>query len=163
MHTILKTIDYERGKIFGVLLGLVVALWVIGCQSTTPSIAGSGVQVTRTQLEQEATQKSADLLARRSLIESQARTLNSDIEAFNQAIETATQDLDRQDQFKVRIIETIGGIGLALADGTFNPASVIGSVTQLALVGLGVGAGIDHLRKNRVIAQLKQSPPVVTG
>ena len=51
LHKILKTVDYERGKVIGILLAVALFAFIYGCQVKIPSpISGNEVVVSGTSM-----------------------------------------------------------------------------------------------------------------
>lgn len=114
MNTVVERVKevLRHNQFLGVALviALCMAVWLIGCQSTTQSILHPETKITRAEL-------------------------NMEIKEFKAKKEEAVKDLDRQDLFKQELFN----IGLALAEGgTINPVGA--GVTLLSILGIGAVA-----------------------
>jgi predicted small lipoprotein YifL len=155
MHNVLKTIDHNRWTAVGILLAALLAAALAGCQIRTPSLLTPGQKVTPVELTRETALADAGFATRRAELEAAAAALNADIAAFNAQAETAQADLQRQIDLRTRIVETVGSLGLAAAEGTFSPAAGIGAMVQLLTLGAAGGLLADNRRKDRVIGDAK--------
>jgi len=137
MNKIWKIIDHNR---YLVIAGALIAALVVysGCASRTLSIvtpkADAGILVTRVELQREVTD------------------IRSAAEAAEKRLEVAVADLDMQDEQRRQILGTVGTlVNMAVPAAAPLAGPVLGSMGVL----LGLGAGGDNLRKNRVIKDLK--------
>ncbi len=151
----LKFVDHQRGLCVGLLLTVIVAVGLFGCDPKTASIFDPVRLVTASQLQREVAKAQAGFDKKAALIAQLAAELDADVESTNAEVEAAVADLERKAAHRKKIIETIGGIGTAFATGGVSTPAAISSVMQLALVGLAGGAGYDSLRKNRLINKMK--------
>ena len=163
LHRLLKWVDHNRYTVLGVILAIGISVWLIGCQPETTStldptqdVTASGLQREIQTKQQEFNQEAADLMVAASKLEAESRQHEADIDNYNQTVEAAIEDLQRQQEQRREVIRYLGGLGTSIAEGTVNPASLIGGVTQLLLLGLAGGVGADNLRKGKVISSLKR-------
>jgi len=151
LHSTLKIIDRNRYAVIGILLAAMVAAALTGCQVTTASTLTPGEQVTADELSREVAVADAGFATRRADLEAGAAALNADIEAHNTAVDAAESELQRKAEFRATIIETVGSLGMAAAEGTVSPAAGIGALVQLLTLGAAGGLLADNRRKDRVI------------
>ena len=151
LHNVLKWLDYNRGLAVALVLGVIAASWLVGCDVKTSSIIDPARQVTATQLDREITTLQGNLDKRSAAIKAQEAEYNSDVAAANTNIEAANADLEAQVQLRLKLIEMAGGIGSAVASGGFTAPAAIGSVVQLLTLLATGGLVIDNRRKDRLI------------
>jgi len=154
-HKFLKVLDYNRGIVAGLLLAVLVGGWLVGCEVKTTSLLEPQRKVTATQLEREIIAAQGTFDKRAAAIEQMTSEYNADVGAFNLAAGAAGADLQRQYEWRKAIIEAAGGIGTSLAMGQFSLPSAVGTLTQLALLGLAGGATLDNIRQRKVTNRLK--------
>jgi len=107
-NKITKIADHDRWKCIGVLVALLAATALLGCQSRTASVLSPGEKVTRPQLQAEAT-------------------------ALTAKVEAGFADLDQQDAYKRRITEALkrritealSGAAMAATQGTLSPGEKV--------------------------------------
>ena len=134
LNKLLKVADHDRWKVIGLLLGILAAVAIVGCQPTTGSVLNPGEKVARAELASEAA------------------TLKAQAEANVAKIEAGFADLDKQAEFRADVINTLGGLATAAAEGTISPTAGIASIVNLALLGLAGGGIIDGRRKDKLIS-----------
>jgi len=139
-----KLIEHNRYTVIGILVALLSAAVFVGCDITTESLTTPGEKVDQVELDREIVTVEADLAKRQA-------ALNADIEAHNAAVATAQDDLQQKAEFRATIIETVGSVGLAAAEGTASPAAGVGAFVQLLTLGAAGGLLADNRRKDRVI------------
>jgi hypothetical protein len=164
LHRILKWVDHNRFTVLGVLLSIGLSVWLVGCQPETTSTLDPSKNVTAPELQQEIqikqaqfNERAAQLEIAASKLEAESRLMEADAETYNEAATAAVADLQKQEEQRKEVIRYLGGLGTAIAEGTVNPASLIGGVTQLLLLGLAGGIGADNIRKGVVIKRQKNS------
>lgn len=166
IHTVAKFVDYNRGAVIGIVLAVVASVTLFGCQPTTGSLLEPDRQVDAGELEREVIIRTYDLADDAVAIQVALDNHNIEVEQFNELVEVANADLQRQYEQREQIVATLGGIATAAVEGAINPASIVGSVITL-LTGLGaVGFGYDSVRKARVIKALKTNgaeQPAIQG
>lgn len=147
-HKILNFLDHERGKVIGLVIAALLASWIVGCQPTTTSTLDPERTVTPPELARE-------VVITQGGFDKRADVLNADIATYNQTVEVAEADLEAKFALRTKIIEVVGGLGTAIATGGFSAPAAIGSIIQLAMLGLVGGSVVDTVRKNKVITTLK--------
>lgn len=163
-HKLTKFIDYERGKVIGVFVGVLIALAVLAsCQPKAESLLTPGEKVTPSELAAEIDTVNKTFAARAIQIEAAQATLEADVTATTEAVEDRKADLEAQAERNKQAMDLLSGLALSAIEGTINPAAALGGVIQLtALSGL-LGAGYDHLRKkNIIIANAKKNGTTTT-
>ena len=155
LHKILKWVDHNRGLVTALLLAVMLSVWVVGCQPKTTSVLDPHQKVTAAELQREMAIVSRDLSKREAMIAQMQAALEAEAQEKSDAIAAAIDDLDRQIAMRKQMITAIGAMGQSLAAGTLTPAAGINGVVSLILLLGAGGLGVDNLRKNRVIQQLK--------
>ncbi len=119
MKKLAELFRHYQGTSVALIIVIVGLYWIYGCESKVMSITNTSAKVTRSELKIE-------------------------IDAFLATAEIRYAELDRQDEFKEKIVE----FGMVVVEGgTLNPAGV-----AVGLLGvLGVGAIADNRIKDKVI------------
>lgn len=151
LHSILKWMDYNRGLLISLAIGLSASAWLVGCDVKTASIIDPTRDVTAAQLDREITTLQGQLDKRAAAIVAMEADYNSDVTAANANIAAANADIEAQIQLRLKLIEMAGGIGSAVASGGFTAPAAIGSVVQLMTLLATGGLVLDNRRKDRVI------------
>jgi len=153
-----KWIDHNRGTFvaFLVMAAMAGSILFMGCESKAVGIVPD-VKVDRVGLNQQLIDAGAGFDKREANITAMVATLNAEKLAVKKKIDAAIVELDRQDQFKADIIQTIGKVGMSLADGTFNPMSLIPIAIGFGGLAYGGGKKYDNVRKDKVIADNKST------
>ena len=155
LHGVLKWIDYERGKVFGVLLGIGIVLLLVGCDPTVPSPI-SGDDVTRIEFAAEVAEAAGALDRERLEIESLQAEYNRKVALLSEQQQTAETKFTEVEQFRQGFLELAAGVAVTAASGgTIAWPAVLSSLIALAGIGGTVGGVIDSARKNRIIAEAK--------
>lgn len=156
-HKICKWLDYNRFAVAGIVLAVIASAWLVGCQPMTLSITRPGEKVDVAMLEQEIEQVQRSMDSRAATIVKMQAGYNSDVILYNQAIERAEADLERQVELRKQIVDVVGGLATALATGGLTAPQAVGSVvTLLGLFGTA-GFGLDNIRKGRKIKAQKEA------
>ena len=82
---------------------------------------------------------------------------------FNDQLAFAVEDLEIQTTQRQQIIDTLGGLAVQAAQGNANPISALTTLIGLISAGSAVGLGLDSLRKDRVIKNLKTTSNTTTS
>lgn len=149
-HEILKWIDYNRGYLIGATFAAVASWSVLGCEPKAPSLVDPTKMVTAMQIRSE------DMSIREQLAADQA-ALDARRQAHEQKTGVVYEDLQEQAARNKALIEGLGGIASTVVDGSISPGSAIGTITQLALLGLTGGGFLNARRKDKVIDSLKKN------
>ena len=150
LHGVLTWVDYNRGKVAGAALAIVLFAWLVGCQSKTMGL--SGKKVTARELDMEMLDARTSISKRVAQYAVLGKEIAADLDAVEAKEVFAREDLARQDAFKQQALEIGGGlIGAALSGGAVNWAQAV--PTLLLMLGAGVtgGAVVDGTRKDGVI------------
>ncbi len=158
-HKLMKFMDYERGKVIGLALALIIGLSVIGCD---PKVANpfepGGPKVSATELELAAIQIEVGLQKELSEYEALGVQLDAKVIAYNAQLEVGQDAIATATQRQNKFIEIAGGLATTLlTGGTVNAAGIIASLVTLAAVGAGAGAVVDKRRLNGIIADNNDS------
>lgn len=152
-HSITKFFDHERGKVIGTLVGVALAFIPLACESTTDIYTGGESRtVTRSQLEQFATNERQELLYLQAQLEARITT-------YNEMLEVAEADLDAKDAKKQELLNFVGGtLGQVASGQAINPLALATTALTTGLFGLFGGHSlVDSRRKNKRIELLKKS------
>ena len=153
-HKFLKFLDYERGKVVGVLMGIGIVVFVYGCGLEIRS-PFTGKKVDRASFNVEVMNLDTDLSAEKVRIENQLALYNEAVNTRNAKTELGESEFKVQEEIRATFIEKVGGIAMAFASGTITPGAGIAAAVQLStILGLG-GAAVDSFRKNKKIAEAK--------
>lgn len=165
VHALLKFIDYNRytvaaAMVFIVTLALAVSL--AGCQATTPALLtdtpnAPAPKVSRAEFERQALLAEKDLTVKRLALNAQIDALNAEIQTFNQRLQAGLDDLNRQDEFRAQLLDTLSVAAANAAGGTLNPVALIPIGFGLLGSALGLGAAADNRRKDALIQQMKKA------
>lgn len=162
VHTALNFVDHNRYTLVSVLvfvlaMGLVVHL--TGCQATTAGLVaradGAVAQVSRSEFQRQALIGEKDFAVQRIELDGQIAAFNEEVKTFNERVAAGLDDLQRQDEFKQQLLETIGLIAVSATEGTLNPAALVPIGIGLLGGALGLGTSADNRRKDKVITDLK--------
>jgi len=156
-HKLVKIVDYERGKIVGLAIALLIGISIVGCE---PKIDNpwdaAGPKIDRMELQLLSVQQEHELAKALAQYEAVGKELEARVAAYNQSLELAEAEIDRQLELRQKFIEIGGGIASTLlTGGTINAAAIIASLIGLSAVGFGTGAVVDKRRANRIIAENK--------
>jgi len=165
LHKLMNWIDHNRYTVLSIVLfiltmGAVVAM--TGCESTTIGLvaASEGAppeKVTRSEFQRQALLTEKDFTVQRLQLDMQSAAFNEEVKAFNQQVQAGLEDLQRQDEFKQQLLDTVGIVAVGAADGSLNPASLVPIGIGLLGGALGLGTSADNRRKDKLITDLKAS------
>ena len=140
-----KMVRHNPGQAIALIVCIIAAVWMFGCESKVQSMTESGRKVTRAELQVEKTNIVADLQAQIAAIDRQISTTQMQ---FGEK----TKRLDQLDATKQKLAEF--GI-VALQGGTVNPVGA-----AVALLGIfGLGAVVDNRKKDGLITDIKKTKP----
>lgn len=123
MKKVMEWFRHYQGTSVAIIIVIAVLFWTYGCDSIVTSITNPNTKVTRSELKIE-------------------------IDTFLAMAEERYRDLDRQDEFKQKLVE-FGMI--VVEDGTINP---IGAGVSLLGI-LGIGAVVDNRKKDSLVKLLQ--------
>ncbi len=125
MKKLTELFRHYQGTSVAIIIVISALFWIYGCESKVMSITNAPAKVTRAELKIE-------------------------IDAFLATAEIRYAELDKQDEFKEKIVE----FGMVVVEGgTLNPAGV-----AVGLVGvLGVGAVVDNRKKDSLVKILQNN------
>ncbi|MCK9497846.1 MAG: hypothetical protein M0Q27_03440 [Candidatus Colwellbacteria bacterium] len=149
-HEWVKVLDYERGKIAGLALGLILAVVLVGCDVTIQSPI-SGQTVTQSEYTIEAMEAQADIESLLSEAEKKAALLA-------QKNQLAQEEFEIKQARRDGIAQLLASLAIGAAGGEAVSVPVLIN-SLLLLGGLGGAAGgvYDAYRKNQTITALKES------
>jgi len=148
LHKLLTTLDHNRWAVGLTIVAVMISAGLIGCQPETQSLVDPQRRVSADELAREASTLRASLQKRQAEV-------TADTAALAEQAEIAEADIMRQMELRKTVIETLGGIGTAVAKGSLDTASGVGAVMQLTLLAIAGGGVIDRRRKDDVIDTLK--------
>jgi len=154
-HKIMNFGDHERWKVIGVIIGLIIFIFLIGCEMPIKSPI-SGEKVTRTDYQIEIQEQENNLAVMRAkivMLEDEYNRVVGRVNAYNIAAE---KEFVEAEEFRKNLINVASGVATTVASGEpLSAASIIASLIGLMGVGGAVGGVIDANRKNKVIEKLK--------
>jgi len=159
LHKVLKVVDHNRYSIaaavvFVLTMGFVVSL--TGCEAMTAGLADDAApKVTRAEFQRQALIGEKDIAVRRIELDAQLAAFNEEVKAFNDRIIAGQQDLQRQDEFKQQLLDTVGLVAISATEGTLNPTALVPIAIGLLGGAVGLGTAADNRRKDKVITELK--------
>lgn len=157
LHGALKVVDYERGKVFGVLLAIVIVVVMVGCDVQVAS-PFSGEKVTRDQFRIEKIGAEGTLETQRYEIERLQADYNRRVALHNEQVGAAEAKFVEAEKFRDGFFEIASGALLSLATGgSVDTAQVLMSLLMLGGIGGTVGGMYDSNRKNKLI-EAKEQP-----
>ncbi len=167
-HSVLKWLDYNRWTFVSIIvfaIMLAAFIGIAGCQSTTaplfaPTDGSAAAKIDRSEFMRQASTADKELSLKRVAIDAKLAAYNEEVKAFNERVDAGLEDLDRQDEFRAEILNTVSLVAANAAGGTLNPVSLIPIGVGLLGGALGLGAAADNRRKDKLITDLKQ--PAVT-
>lgn len=162
VHAVTNWLDHNRYTFAAVLLFILtmaVVAGLTGCESLTPSLSttedGTAVKVNRSEFQRQALIGEKDFAVKRIELDAQTAAFNAEIAAFNERVQAGLDDLQRQDEFKQQLLDTIGSVAIGASDGTLNPMALVPIGIGLLGGALGLGTSADNRRKDKVITDLK--------
>ncbi|MBL4700317.1 hypothetical protein JYU15_01420 [bacterium AH-315-I18] len=155
-HKSTSFLDHYRSFILSLIFTGLLAGYLLGCEVKTPSLIDPAQLVSAAQLQSEAHKLQAQYTQREKQLQLQLETLTLEQQDFNTGLITAVNDLETKTQQRQQIIDTLGGLAVQAAQGTANPISALTALIGLVSAGSAVGLGLDSLRKDRVIKNLKK-------
>ncbi|MBN2377066.1 MAG: hypothetical protein JXD22_11735 [Sedimentisphaerales bacterium] len=170
LSKILKWLDHNRYLVIAFALAVVAMAGVvsmIGCESATMSLFNSDdgtptAKVGRAEFNRQVITGEKNFAIKRIELEAQVTAFNEEVAAFNKQAEAGSEDLDRQDEFRQEIMNTVALVATQAAEGTLNPVSLIPLGIGIFGGFMGLGLAGDNRRKDGVITDLKANPPAVT-
>ena len=162
VHTALNFMDHNRYTIASVLvfvlaMGLVVHL--TGCQARTTGLVttadGQTPKVSSAEFQRQALVGEKDFAVQRIELDGQIAAFNEEVKTFNERVAAGLEDLQRQNEFKQQLLETVGMVAVSATEGTLNPTALVPIGIGLLGGALGLGTSADNRRKDKVITDLK--------
>ena len=156
LHKLLKVVDYERGKVIGIILAIVIVFGMYGCEVEVQSLI-SGEKVTRAEFAKEVQAEKLKINEKVALIDKLQAEVALEAEALEENMEKTEQKFAAWEQLKQRVFEIGGGVIATIATGgKVNTTDLI--MTLLAAAGIGgtVGGIYDSKRKNEKIITEKE-------
>ncbi|MFG0247641.1 MAG: hypothetical protein ACF8OB_02050 [Phycisphaeraceae bacterium JB051] len=154
-HNATLFLDHYRNWIFCLGFALLLGGYLVGCEVKTSSLIDPSRTVSSRQLQTEANNIESQYRQREKLLQLELEELTIKQQDFNAQLALAVEDLQTKTQQHQQIIDTLGGLAAQAAQGNANPISALTTIISLISAGSAVGLGLDSLRKDRVISQLK--------
>jgi hypothetical protein len=144
LHSILKVVDHERGKVIAIILAVAIVFGAWGCEIKLTSPI-SDKKVTLEQFE-------AEVQAKKVEFDSKLNLINAEMQQFLTNAEITQQDFAKWEEFKTQAFDILAGVVTTVTGGgQVNVAQVVASLIGLGGVGMAVGSLYDSNRKNKVI------------
>lgn len=156
-HSFVTFLDHYRNFMLSILFAGLLAGYLLGCQVTTDSLVDPSRKVTANELKVEAHQLASQYDEREKQLQLELESLIRKQQDFNTDLSLAVEDLEIKTAQRQQIIDTLGGLAVQAAQGNANPVSALTTLIGLISAGSAVGLGLDSLRKDRVIKNLKTS------
>lgn len=135
--TMIKWISKNQGLVVALVINMVVAVWLLGCESKVQSLTKEQ-KVTRSELTIE--------------YNSEIRRLESEIKNLTETAEIRYAELDRLDELKSKLLDALS---VATNSGTFNATGLVTLLGTITAIGLGVDNRIkDKVIKNRPLVEV---------
>lgn len=157
-HNVTTFLDHYRSFILSMIFTGLLAGYLFGCEVKTQSLIDPTRTVSASQLQSEAHQLDSQYTQRQQELQLQLQNLSTQQQNFNDQLSTAVNDLETKAQQRQHLIDTLGGLAVQAAQGNANPVSALTTLIGLISAGSAIGLGLDSLRKDRVIKQLKTTP-----
>lgn len=161
-HKVTNWVDHNRYTVLSIVFFVFAMSGVIamtGCESTTAGLVTKDgappVEVNRSEFQRQALLTEKDFTVKRIELDAQSAAFNEEVKAFNDQVQVGLDDLQRQDEFKQQLLDTIGVVATNTVDGTLNPASLVPIGIGLLGGALGLGTSADNRRKDKLITTLK--------
>lgn len=159
LHSVLKIVDYERGKIAGILVAIVVVAVMAGCPLTTKSPL-SGATVTPAEWVIEVQKAEVDLGVQKAEIEKAMALYDAKVKLLADQGEVMAEEYARQAEMRQKFFDLAGGVATTLVTGgAISWAEILTSVLAIGSIGVAAGGVYDSKRKNAVIAAEKAKVP----
>lgn len=154
LHKLLKVIDYERYKIIGLILAVVIVVAVNSCQVRLVSpLSGQKVNQQRFNIE---------VIQEKDRIEAIIAKADSDLQALLANAEITNAEFAKWQQVKDGLFKTASGVVTTfVSGGTINAAQVAASIVGLGGLAAATGGVLDANRKNKIIEKAKSSNDAV--
>jgi len=159
LHSVLKVVDYERGKVIGFLVALMVIAVIAGCPLQTKSPI-SGQSVTPAEWTSEIQKTEVSLGIEKAAIEQKMAAYNANVQLLADQDEAMAAEYTKQAEIRQKFFDLGSGLATSLiTGGTVSWPQIF--ISLLAIGGVGVAAGgvYDSKRKNSVITTLKTTTP----
>tara|TARA_Y100001933_G_C19014605_1_gene570783 strand:+ start:13267 stop:13809 length:543 start_codon:yes stop_codon:yes gene_type:complete len=162
-HKLTAFTDHYRNFILCIFFTGILAVYLLGCDVATNSLIDPSRKVTAKQLQTEAHQLQSQYVEREKQLQLELELLTHNQQNFNDQLAFAVEDLEIQTTQRQQIIDTLGGLAVQAAQGNANPISALTTLIGLISAGSAVGLGLDSLRKDRVIKNLKTTSNTTTS
>ena len=148
LNSVLKFIDHERGKVFGLLVAVVIVMGVWGCERKLMSPL-TGNKVTQEQFNIE-------VVSAKAKIEAIVTQAENDMKALLANQDITNEEFAKWQELKAGIFDIGAGIVTTMTTGeVVNFGQVAASLVGLSSLGMAAGGWYDSKRKNDVITKGK--------
>jgi hypothetical protein len=154
-HSFTSFLDHYRNWILCLVFAAMLGGYLVGCDVKTNSLIDPTRSVTAQQLQAEAHQLESQYSQREKQLQLELEELTLKQNDFNSQLAIAVEDLETKSTQRQQIIDTLGGLAVQAVQGNANPISALTTIIGLISAGSAVGLGLDALRKDRVIQNLK--------
>jgi hypothetical protein len=155
LHSALKVVDYERGKIVGFLIAIAIIAGMAGCPLQTKSPI-SGNEVTPAEWVVEVQKTEVALGIEKADIERNLAAYNAKVKLLADQDEAIAAEYAKQAEIQQKFFELAGGVATTLVTGgAVAWPEILTSLLAIGGVGVAAGGMYDSKRKNAVIAAEK--------
>lgn len=159
LHKFLKVVDYERGKIAGLLVALLVIALMTGCPLQTKSPI-SGNTVTPAEWVVEIQNTEVALGIEKADIESHLAAYNAKVKLLVDQQGAVAEEYAKQAEIRQKFFDLAGGVASVLVTGgAVSWPEVLTSLLAIGGVTVAAGGMYDSKRKNAIIAEEKAKVP----
>jgi hypothetical protein len=154
---VVKALDHNRWLVASLIASVVIAVMMAGCVSKTASLSNPGAKVDSQAFANEVISAKGELAKRKVELDAAILKFNTDVNSFNDRVAAGQADLQRQDEIRAQLFDTVGAGLTSWVNGSVNPIGILGSVVTLGSLMVTGGVVADNRRKDAVIQTQKKT------